>query len=56
MAEKEIKVDLFDPANKDNQRFINLLDDSKWKKLASDYASGMGKPFDEALEELLESR
>jgi hypothetical protein len=55
MAE-ELKPDLFDPANVDNYKFVNLLDDAKWQRLKQEYAEGTGRPLNELLKELLESR
>ena len=56
MAE-EIKIDLFDPANKDNQKFANLVDDAKWQKVISEYGNGLGeKSLAELFAEMLEGR
>jgi len=52
----ELKPDLYDPANPDNYKFVNLFDDAKWKKLIREYDEGTGRPLDELLKELLESR
>jgi len=54
--EEEIKADLFEPAEKDTRRFVNLLDAGKWDHLIKEYDAGKGKPLDELLEDLLEGR
>jgi len=56
MDSERIEADLFDPAEKDNQRLSNLFDDGKWQQLITEYDNGNGKPLDELLEELLERR
>jgi len=56
MPEK-IEIDLFDPNKKDNQKFVNLVDEAKWKKLIDEYDQGLGqKSLAELFKELLESR
>ncbi len=53
---KKIEIDLFDPDKKDNQEFVNLLDEAKWAKLIKDYNQGLGLPLDQLLEDMLEGR
>jgi len=53
---EEIKADLFDPADQDNQRVANLFDDGKWQQLILEYNNGAGRPLDELIAELLERR
>ena len=57
MAEaEEITADLFDPAEKDNQRVANLFDDGKWRQVIKEYNDGEGKPLPELIQDLLERR
>ena len=51
---EEIKANLFDPEDKDNQRLANLFDDGKWQQLIKEFDSG--KSLSELIEEILERR
>lgn len=60
MTTEIIEPDLFDLNNKDNQRFLNLLDDYKWRRLIRQmgdiHTEGSEKEFVKNFQSMLESR